>query len=115
MVPLRSDRHLVSGRLVGELTHLGAAETLRAAVSDAVLAVQTEQTVVAAGAVVAAGVEAPGVVRWRVLQAGRQSQVLLVCQAALTARLAGQPAGPRARLAAVLTLGQHRQQLRVDQ
>ena len=52
MVPLRSDRHLVSGGLVAELTHLGAAETLRAAVSDAVLAVQTEQTVVAAGAVV---------------------------------------------------------------
>ena len=78
------------------------------------LAVQAEETVVTAGAVVAAGVEAPGVVSWGVLQAGRQPQVLLVSQAALTPSLGGQP-GPGPRLATVLSLCQHRQQLRVDQ
>ena len=110
MVPLGSDGHLVPGRQVVELPHLPAPETLGPAVRHAVVAVQAEQTVVTAGAVVTAGVEAPGVVRRGVLEAGRQPQVLLVRQAALAPHL---PPGPR--LAAVLALRQDGEQLRVDE
>ena len=100
-----------------ELTDLATAETLCPAVGHPVVAVQTEETVVTAGAaVVAAALQTPGVSCRGVLQAGRQPQVLLVSQAALTPSLRCQsqpPPGPG--LAAVLALGQHRHQLTVDQ
>ena len=98
--------------------HLAAAQTLRPAVRHAVLAVQTEQTVVAAGAaVVAAALQTASVVSRAVLQTGGQAQVLLVSQAALAPglRRESQPSPPGPGLAAVLALGQHRHQLAVDQ
>ena len=113
VVPLGSDGHLVPGCQVVELPHLTAPQTLGPAVRHAVLTVQAEQTVVAAGAVVAAGVETPGVVRRRVLQTGGQTQVLLVSQADLAPDLPAQ--SPRPRLAAVLALGQDGEELCVDE
>ena len=122
VVPPGPDSNLVPGGQVTELPrHLAAAQTLRPAVRHAVLAVQTEQTVVAAGAaVVAAALQTASVVSRTVLQTGGQAQVLLVSQAALAPRLA---VGPQTRqppplwpgLAAVLTLRQHVDQLAVDQ
>ena len=97
VVAARSDRKLVARRLVAQLTRgradrllrLGPgveAQGLRPAVGDPApaqgrveaAAVEAEQGVVAAGAVVAAGEGAARVVPGTVLDAGGQPQVLLV-------------------------------------
>ena len=100
-----------------ELTHLAAAKTLRSTVCHPVVTVQTEETVVTAGAaVVAATVQTASVVSRGVLKAGWQSQVLLVSQTALAPSLGCQSQPPPGhRLAAVLALRQDRHQLAVDQ
>ena len=118
MVPPGSHSDLMPGGQMTELTHLATAETLRPAVGHPVVAVQAEETVVAAGAaVVTAAVKTASVVSRAVLEAGRQPQVLLVRQAALAPGLGcqSQPPGSGPGLAAVLTLCQHRDQLTVDQ
>ena len=117
MVPPGSDGDLMPGGQMTELTHLAAAETLRPAVGDPVVAVQTEETVVTAGAaVVAAAVQTASVVSRGVLEAGRQPQVLLVSQTALAPSLGCQSQPPPGhRLAAVLALRQDRHKLAVDQ
>ena len=128
MVPLGSDGHLVSGCQVVETVTRGwgrgtGAQALRSTVSGGheLVTVQAEQTVVGATAVVSAGLSAPGKVSRAVLDAGWQSQVLLISQTSFTARLAPAPGmvclAPVSALvllsAAIVTLGQHRQELSV--
>ena len=128
VISLWSHRHLVSRSQVIE-SHCWSSswwtrsQTLSSGVSDLVtVRVKTEETVVAAAAVVSAGLLA-GVsgaceVSGRVLDAGWQTQVLLVSQASITACLALSlslllVSGVDRLSAAVVTLSKNREELSV--
>ena len=127
VISLWSHRHLVSRSQVIE-SHCWSSswwtrsQTLSSGVSDLVtVRVKTEETVVAAAAVVSArllaGVSGASEVSGRVLDAGWQTQVLLVSQASITACLALSlsllVSGVDRLSAAVVTLSKNREKLSV--
>ena len=128
MVPLGPDGHLVTRCLMteagsGSWSWMTGAKTLRSAVRDLVVAVKTQERVVAARTVMTtwmfARVKAPTsrVVSRGVLDTGRKSKILLVSQTPITSGLAvhvpvlGHVHGLRAP---VMTLRQHGEKLGVN-